>query len=127
MAGFLYRLGREGDGLCQPMTLCIRVANVNRAKFEKSRHKINELYNEFKKQGKIKNPREDVLAFSSIADNVLHFNSTRIIKRNPVDVFDLTKAEIEAREQVFELFKFLKENIDEFQKADIISTASEII
>lgn len=126
IAGFPYRLGREDDGLCQPMTLCFRVVNVNRAKFEKSRHKINELYNEFKKQGKIKNPREDVLVFSSIADNVLHFNSTKIIKRNPVDVFDLTKAEIEAREQVFELFKFLKENIDGFQKADIISTASEI-
>lgn len=126
MAGFPYRLGREDDGLCQPMTLCFRVVNVNRAKFEKSRHKINELYNEFKKQGKIKNLREDVLVFSSIADNVLHFNSTKIIKRNPVDVFDLTKAEIEAREQVFELFKFLKENIDGFQKADIISTASEI-
>ena len=126
MAGFPYRLGRESDGLCQPMTLCFRVVNVDREKFEKSRHKMNELYNEFKEQGRIKNPREDILVLSGIADNMLHFNSTRIIRRNPVDAFDLTKAEIEAREQVFELFDFLKKNIDGFQKADIISTASEI-
>lgn len=126
MAGFPYRLGRESDGLCQPMTLCFRVVNVDREKFEKSRHKMNELYNEFKEQGRIKNPREDILVFSGIVDNMLHFNSTRIIRRNPVDAFDLTKAEIEAREQVFELFDFLKKNIDGFQKANIISTASEI-
>lgn len=126
LAGFPYRLGRDKDNLCQPMTLCFRLINVDTEKFEKMRSTINELYHKFQAQGKIKNPRENVLIFRGALSNTLHFNSTRIVKRNPVDVFDLTKAEIEAREQVFELFKFLKENIDGFQNADLAFTASEI-
>lgn len=126
MAGFPYRLGREKDSLCQPMTLCFRVANVDMERFEKSRPTLNKLYLEFQARGEIKNPREDILVFKSVLDNMLHFNSTRVVKLNPVDAFDLTKAEIEAREQVFELFNFLKDNIDGFQNADLASTASEI-
>ncbi len=126
MAGFPCRLGREKDGLCQPMTLCFRVSNVDMEKFEKSCHTLNKLYREFQARGEIKNPREDILVFKSVLDNTLHFNSTRIVKLNPVDAFDRTKAEIEAREQVFELFNFLKDNIDGFQNADLASTASEI-
>jgi hypothetical protein len=49
-----------------------------------------------------------------------------VVKRNPVDAFDLTKAEIEAREQVFELFEFMKNNIDGFQNAQLLMTASAI-
>lgn len=126
MAGFPSRLGREKDGLCQPMTLCFRVANVDMEKFEKARPTLNKLYSEFQERGEIKNPRENILVFKSVMENTLHFNSTRIIKLNPVDAFDLTKAEIEAREQVFELFNFLRENVDGFQNAELTSTASEI-
>lgn len=124
MSGCPFRVGREGDGLCQPMTLCFRVTNVDEKKFD--RRKTNELYREFQKQGKIKNIREDVLTFRTMIDDVIHFNSTRIVKLNPVDAFDVTKAEIEAREQVFELVNFMRENIDGFQNAQLISTAMSI-
>lgn len=126
MCGCSYRLGREEDQLCQPMTLCFRVANVDIEKYEKARPMINERYLEMRRQGKIKNVRDDVLIFHNMIEGVLHFNSTRIIKRNPVDAFDLTKAEIEAREQVLELFTFMKENIDGFQNAQLLMTAPEI-
>jgi len=126
LCGCPYRLGRENDQLCQPMTLCFRVSNVDIDKYKKAQPLINDLYNEMKKKGKIKNVREDVLIFHSMVDGVLHFNSTRIVKRNPVDAFDKTKAEIEAREQVIELFSFMKENIDGFQTANLLMTAAEI-
>ena len=45
---------------------------------------------------------------------------------NPTDVFDVTKAEIEARKQVYEIFEFLKENFECFKNSEIVSTASEI-
>ena len=124
MSGCPFRIGREEDGLCQPMTLCFRVANVDEKKFD--RKKTNELYREFREQGKIKNIREDVLTFRTMIDDVIHFNSTRIVKLNPVDAFDITKAVIEAREQVFELVNFMRENIDGFQNAQLISTAMSI-
>ena len=59
-------------------------------------------------------------------DGIIHVNSTRIIKRNPVDAWDRTQAEIEAREQAFELFRFLKENADGFENSRLLSTAMEI-
>ena len=125
LCGCPFHLGREKDSLCQPMTLCLRVTGVDMEKFRKARN-INTLYREMQKQGKIKNPREDVLIFDHYVDGILHFNSTRIIKLNPTDAFDLTKAEIEAREQVFELFNFIKENIDGFQNCSLIMTAPAI-
>lgn len=125
-AGFPTTLGREKDHLCQPMTLCFRVAGVDLEKFEKSRSTINPLYQQFQREGKIKNIREDVLIFHNMVNGVLHFNSTRIVKRNPVNAMDKTLAELEAREQVLELFQFLKENIDGFQNSQLLMTAMEI-
>ena len=125
-SGFPFRIGREKDGLCQPMTLCFRLANVDMEAFGRSRASINPLYKELKAQGKIKNIREDVLLFHTLADGILHFNSTRIVRKNPVDAFDLTSAEIDAREQVFELHAFLKDRIDGFQNSRLIMTAPQI-
>ena len=125
-AGFSSRVGREKDGLCQPMTLCFRLANVDMEAFGRSRPLINPLYKELKEQGKIKNIREDVLFFFTLTDGIVHFNSTRIVKKNPVNAFDITEAEIEAREQVFELHKFLKDLIDGFQNSRLIMTAPQI-
>lgn len=110
LCGVPFRLGRDEDRLCQPMTLCFRIAGVD---IDKRRHgfqKAQQLYKQWRKEGKIKNPREDILLFETLQDGVIHVNSTRIVKRNPVDAWDRTQAEIEAREQVFELFRFLKEN-----------------
>lgn len=126
MAGCEYTLGREQDNLCQPMTLCFRLGNVDLDKYVANSEKITPLYQEFKKQGKIKNHYECVLIFHTVMDGVLHFNSTRAVKYNPVDPEDVTKAEIEVREYVFELYDFLRENIDGFQNACLLSTGAEI-
>ena len=108
------------------MTLCFRVGNVDIPQFNRQFQQLNSLYKEYKAAGKIKNHREDILVFPNTTENVLHFNSTRIIKRNPTDAFDLNKAEIEAREQVFELYEFLKAHCDAFEHSTLLSTASEI-
>lgn len=126
MAGFPFRLGRDGDGLCQPMTLCFRIGNIDTDGFRQALPQISPLYQEWKKLGRIKNPREDVLIFDTLTEGVLHFNSTRVVKLNPTDAFDLTKAEIMAREQVLELFLFLRENFDCFKNSHLLSTAAQI-
>lgn len=122
-SGCDFALGRE-DGLCQPMTLCFRLVNVDTDKINK--HEINKLYKEKQSNGEIKNPREDVLMFKTLIDGVMHFNTTRIVKLNPTDIFDVTKAEIEAREQVYEIFEFLKENFEAFKNSELMITAPEI-
>ncbi len=144
LAGCSFNLGRESDNLCQPMTLCFRLGNVkprNKSGFETEKgsgdegprkgepcdaSRIDTLYREFQKQGKIKNPREDVLIFRTLADNIYHFNTTRVVKLDPTNAYDVTKAEIEAREQVFEIYNFLRENFEEFKDSVLLSTGMQI-
>lgn len=126
MAGCPTHLGRDKDQMCQPMTLCFRLANVDIEKYRENKPMINELYQKFQAEGKIKNPRENVLIFYHPVKNMLHFNTTRVIKLNPVDPFHLTRAEMEAREQMFEMYYFLKENIPGFENADIAFSAPQI-
>ena len=126
MAGCPTHLGREKDNLCQPMTLCFRLANVDMEKFKANREKINPLYQQLQAEGKIRNPRENVLIFFHPVKNMLHFNTTRVVKLNPTDPFHLTRAEMEAREQMFEMYHFLKENIEGFENADIAFSAPQI-
>jgi hypothetical protein len=108
------------------MTLCFRLVNVDLEAFPKVRPTINPLYQSLQKQGLIKNIREDVLIFYTMADGMLHFNSTRVVKKSPVDAFAVTEAEIMAREQAYELYNFLRERIDGFQNSRLIMTAPQI-
>lgn len=126
MAGCRYRLGREKDSLCQPMTLCFRLANVDVQLYREQRSLINPLYTKLQKEGRIKNPRENVLIFDTCHSGILHFNTTRVCGLDPTDAFGVTAAEIESREQVFEMLAFLKENFSAFAKAELISTGMQI-
>lgn len=125
ISGVPMRLGRPEDNLCQPMTLCFRIGNIDIPTFNKSRADMQTLYKQMRAQGRIKNPREDVLIFSTLVDNVLHFNTTRIILKNPVDPDDLSEAEMDAREQMFEMYYFLRDNVPGFEHSQLL-TSSEI-
>ena len=126
MCGNSFKLGREDDNLCQPMTLCFRAAGIDVAAFDMEKPQMQELYKKYQAEGKIKNIRENILSFKTMQGGVIHFNSTRIVKKNPTNAMDVTIAEIEAREQAFELLNFLKNNFESCRNAKIISTASRI-
>jgi len=83
---------------------------------------------EYKKrqaEGTITNPRENILLFRGIGEGVVHFNTTRVIKHNPTDPFDVSKAEILARKQIRELICFLKE-YESCKDAEIMAIAPDI-
>ena len=126
LAGYKFMLGRESDNLCQPMTLCFRVGNVKISENSNVFSEVNKLYKEYRANGKIKNPREDVLVFKTVTKDIYHFNTTRVVKLNPTDASDVTKAEIQAREQVFELYDFLRNNFIEFKNSVLLSTGIQI-
>lgn len=54
------------------------------------------------------------------------FYTTKIVKQNPTNMYDVTKTEIDAREQVYEIYAFLKENFEAFRESSIVMTAPEI-
>lgn len=126
LAGCPTVLGREPDNLCQPMTLCFRVGNADVEKFFASRERFQTIYKEAQKKGEFINPREDVLVFKYPVPNVLHFNTTRVVKMDPTNVEEVTKAEILARKQVYEIYDFLKKNADGLENSFLMMTAAEI-
>lgn len=127
LAGCGFHIGREQDNLCQPMTLCFRIAGVDSEKLTAEVWKdANELYAKYRQEGKIKNPRENILHFPHVADGVIHLNSTRVVKLNPVNAFDVSEAEKTARKQEYELYTFLKENVPGFENSVLLASAPEI-
>ncbi len=126
MSGCDCQLGRESDNLCQPMTTCFKLSGVDSEKYHQDRERLEKLYKEKQKSGEIKNPRENLLTFEGLGEGIVHFNTTRVIKHNPVDAFDLSRAEMTARSQVLEMYNFLKENSEAFKDSIIVSMASKI-
>ena len=126
MAGYPFSLGRDGDGKCQPMTLSFRVCNVDTERFDAEQAKINTLWRKMQSEGKIKSPKDSLLIFKTPYKGVLHFNSTRVVGLNPTKVEELTRAEIEGREQAFEIFDFLVANFSAFESSALLSTGMQI-
>lgn len=126
MAGCGYQLGRETDSLCQPMTTCFRMCGIDLEQFKEDIAMLQQKYNELQAAGEIQNPRENILYFLNLGEGIIHFNTTRVIKHDPTDPFEKSKAEMLARKQVYEMEQFLKAHSKAFEHATICSVATEI-
>ncbi len=120
------KLGRESDNLCQPMTLCFRLGNVDVKSFLDNREKMDAAYKKALDAGEFINPRENILVFTTPVPNVLHFNTTRVIKKNPTNPVDVSEAEIIARKQVREVYEFMKKHASGLKNSFLMMTAAEI-
>lgn len=124
-AGCQYNLGREQDGVCQPMTMCFRIGNVNITEFEEYKNETIALFEKMQNDGSIKCPGL-FITFNHVGEGVLHFNSTRVVNRSGINAFELSKAEQEGRQQVLETYKFLKTYAKGFENCTLLSSASSI-
>jgi hypothetical protein len=113
------------DGLCQPMTLCFKVSGVDTDRMPE-RSEISALYEEAKARGEMQCPRENVLWFVTPQKDVIHFNTTRVVKKSAINGIELSDAEIEARSQLRQYLKFLKKDVPGFEKIRIHSIAHHI-
>jgi hypothetical protein len=136
LAGAEFEFGRPEDGAAQPMTLCFRMKGVDWSQIpsndqpkeqrDQGRARINELYEQAKAEGRIVCPRHNVLYFSCIQDDEIHFNTTRVVGRSATDSIELTAAEVEAREQVEQFVDWLREKVAGFANAYLSTTAAQI-
>jgi hypothetical protein len=124
-AGVPCKIGRDEDGLTQPMTLCFRMADVDIERMP-ARPEINRLYDQARAAGEVSNPRENVLFFFVPAPAVVHFNTTRVVRRSGVNADDLTAAELEGRRQVREMAAFLKARVPGFGRSYLQMMAPQI-
>ncbi len=150
-AGVPVMLGRESDHATQPMTTNFRLSGVDIALIRKmmdddvsifpflknhpGREKtalrlscsgFQEIMKKGIRDGKITFDRDIVLFFENNTPNEVIVNMTRVTGLSPVDPVELSRAEIEGRRQVWELYKFLKENIPGFSDAVLISTGPSV-
>ncbi len=123
-AGCEFEIGGP-DGYAQPMTLCFKLSHVDRERMPK-REELNRLYLEAKANGIISNPREDVLIFNTHEPDIIHFNTTRIIRKNGADGMDLSDAEIEGRRQLREMLAWLRMDVPGFETAMLHSVAHHV-
>ena len=126
LAGCPTVLGRDPDRLCQPMTLCFRLGNVDVEAFYASRERLKLAHQQSLEAGELSNPRENILVFKTPIKNVLHFNTTRVIKKNPTSSEAVTEAEVLARRQVYEIYDFMKKHADGLEDSFLMMTAAEI-
>lgn len=148
-AGVTSVYGRESDHLAQPMTMNMKLADVDREKmldyiesnpddvYERIPGNLRELprysilggykaIQTAKKTGEFHIDRDMVLCFETNRKGEFIVNMTRIIKKSAVDAFDLTQAEIEGRKQAFETFRFLRKYIPGFENCHLIQTGPNI-
>ena len=124
LAGCPFEFGNQ-DGFCQPMTTCFKLSGVDRSVMP-DRAGINKLYDIAKAEGRIDCPRENVLWFLTPEDDVIHFNTTRIIRKSGVNGVELSEAEIEGRRQIRQFVDFLRSSVPGFAHARIHSIAHHI-
>jgi hypothetical protein len=129
-ADLAFRAGCECEqggpsGHAQPMTTCFKLADVDVSRMP-TWEEITRLFLAAKAAGEIDCPRENVLYFHCLEPDVIHFNTTRVIHRKGTDGVDLSAAEIEARGQVRQLYRFLQAKVSGFENARIHSIAQHV-
>jgi hypothetical protein len=135
-AGAPYEIGREDDGLVQPMTLMFRITEFDRTGFAayvkehpnqwRGVHGLWELIRKATEEGQLQLPREDILFFATPHEREVSVNSTRITKVLGTDVWDLSYAEWESRRQMRQIAAFLRRYVPGFERAYTVQSGVNI-
>ena len=130
-AGAEYELGREGDHLCQPVTLMFRIGGVDYSKaifpgsFETY---IDVPKGEIQSLGKsiLTHPAGHVLLYRTRIPGEVCVNMTNVINIDATDVRQLTEAEKVCRRQMDEMIPFLREYAPGYENCYLVTSASNV-
>jgi ribulose 1,5-bisphosphate synthetase/thiazole synthase len=135
-AGAPFEMGRETDGLVQPMTLMFRLVGFDADAFGayvsehpdqwRSVHGLWDLVEEATAAGDLDLAREDVLFFGSAHPGEVAVNSTRVSQVFGTDVFDLTRAEAVSHRQMFQVAAFLRDYVPGFADSYVAQSGVQV-
>lgn len=124
-AGAPFELGREEDGLVQPMTLMFRLVDFERSAFDhyikqhpeqwRGVHGLWDLVKQANEAGDLELTREDILFFATPHGREVSVNSTRVTRVLGTDVWDMSYAEWESRRQMRQLVEFMRKYVPGFE------------
>ncbi|MGH2360130.1 MAG: FAD-dependent oxidoreductase [bacterium] len=154
--GVPFEIGRARDGSPQPMTMMFRVGGIDwdavmshfadhdgdvqhgqgvhpRIDLEWLRHLpirgfagFKELVADARKRGEWTVPRDRLLVFEGVRPGEGVVNTTRVQGRLGIRGADLAKAELEGRQQAYDVMAFLQKRVPGFNKAYLIETPAQI-
>lgn len=151
LAGAPFEIGRAGDGLVQPVSLMFKLSNVDnqalrdytaahpdeaRLNPRQLEAYLNQSLNKNTGFGeklraairtcKIPIERDDILFFNTIYEDEVIVNTSRVAQVSPLDPWAMSQAENLAREQVFALYQFFREEIPGFAHARLVSVGQRV-
>lgn len=151
MAGVDCVVGRAQDGKSQPMSMMLRVNNVDvdlvREYIKTHGEEFPRLEGDLQKvdrsprlsiggftktltkarsKGDINFQREDLLFFEANTQGEFIINTSRVIGHNNLDPASLSSAEWEGRKQAWQIYSFMKREIPGFEKARLLYTGPNI-
>lgn len=154
LSGVPFTEGRLEDNKSQPMTMNVKIGNVDTQALRKymsenwdqfddsirnegksdilnkttriSLWGFYDLWEKAKAKGEVTIPRDNVLFFETNTEGEFIFNTSRVLGMNPLNPFDLSKAETIGRKQCIEIYQFLRKYAPGFENATLVSTAPHI-
>ena len=152
LAGVPVFSGRDKDGVNQPMTMNFKLSGVDipliRSIMEKdvelfpflkqhpkglekkasrlSFSGFQEIMRKGMESGELDIDRDIVLCFETNNLNEVIVNMTRIPRLDPLDPFDISKAETEGRRQVWEMYAYLKKHVPGFSNALLLTSGPRV-
>ncbi|MBV9080576.1 MAG: FAD-dependent oxidoreductase [Elusimicrobia bacterium] len=136
LAGAPFEVGREADGLTQPMTLMFRMVDFERAGFAnyvrenpkqwRGVHGLWDLIKQAAEAGELDLPREDILFFGTTHPREVSVNSTRVSHALGTSVWVWTKAEWIARRQMRQIAAFLRRYVPGFEESYVAQSGVHV-
>lgn len=142
MSGVGFDKGRSEDGACQPLTMNMKMTNVdidrikeyvrnNSDEFPRIQENINFIdkssrlslagytksFEEARNREEISFERGGLLFFETNNPGEIIINTTRVLSVDPTDPWSFSQAEIQGRKQVTEIKNFLVNKISGFENA----------
>lgn len=136
LAGARFEIGRDVDGLVQPMTLMFRMVEFEREAFaayvrarpDQWRGVLGlwDLIQKATEAGELDLPREDILFFATPHEGEISVNSTRVTEVLGTDVWDLTYAEWVTRRQMRQISAFLRRYVPGFENSYLVQSGVQV-
>lgn len=130
-AGAEFEIGREGDGVCQPVTLMFRLGGVDTencirpGSFEsKVQVPAGEIQDLARKM--LTPPAGHVLLYPQHLPGEMCVNMTNVTNTDATDVRSLSAAELTCRKQMEEIVDFLRKYAPGYEHCYVVASASNI-
>ncbi len=135
-AGARFEVGREEDGLVQPMTLMFRMVGFDPDAFAeyvgeypdqwRGVHGLWDLIARATAAGDLDLPREDMLFFATPHIGEISVNATRVTGALGTSVWDLTRAEMASHAQMAQIADFLRHYAPGFHGARVVQSGVQV-